>query len=130
LFELLACVRKGFTIGTGRLIGGPKIVPMTGPKPPPTSGKSIVTVAPRSGVPTVVPVQASAARARVWRHQVLDSVPLAGRVTEYQLAVRRCAAHGKRTRADLPAGGPPRLFGARLTRAVEQAPIVRRRGGA
>ena len=42
-------------------------------------------------------------------------LPLAVRVTEYQMAVRRCAACGKRTRAGLPAGVPRRPFGARLT---------------
>src|SRR3954469_14332841 len=46
--------------------------------------------------------------ARVWRHQVVELLPLAVRVTEYQMAVRRCAACGKRTRADLPAGVPRR----------------------
>src|SRR5262249_4650365 len=36
-------------------------------------------------------------------------------VTEYQMAVRRCPACGKRTRADLPVGVPRRSFGVRLT---------------
>ncbi len=57
-------------------------------------------------------------RARVWRHQVVELLPLAVRVTEYQMAVRRCAACGKRTRADLPPGVPRRPFGARLTAVV------------
>src|SRR4051812_36022234 len=56
--------------------------------------------------------------ARVWRHQVVELLPLAVRVTEYQMAVRRCAACGKRTRADLPAGVPRRPFGARLTAVI------------
>ena len=45
-------------------------------------------------------------------------LPLAVRVTEYQMAVRRCPACGKRTRADLPAGVPRRPFGARLTAVI------------
>ena len=44
--------------------------------------------------------------------------PLGVRVTEYQMAVRRCPACGKRTRADLPPGVPRRPFGARLTAVV------------
>ena len=35
-------------------------------------------------------------RAQVWRHQVVELLPLAVRVTEYQMAVRRCPACGKR----------------------------------
>jgi transposase len=57
-------------------------------------------------------------RARVWRHQVVELLPLAVRVTEYQMAVRRCPGCGKRTRADLPAGVPRRPFGARLTAVI------------
>jgi transposase len=57
-------------------------------------------------------------RGRVWRHQVVEILSLAGRVTEYQMAVRRCPACGKRTRADLPAGVPRRHFGARLTAVI------------
>jgi transposase len=57
-------------------------------------------------------------QARVWRHQVVELLPLAVRVTEYQMAVRRCPACGKRTRADLPAGVPRRPFGARLTAVI------------
>jgi transposase len=57
-------------------------------------------------------------RARVWRHQVVELLPLAVRVTEYQMAVRRCATCGKRTRADLPAGVSRRPFGPRLTAVV------------
>ena len=56
--------------------------------------------------------------ARVWRHQVVELLPLAVRVTEYQMAVRRCPVCGKRTRADLPAGVPRRPFGARLTAVI------------
>jgi transposase len=55
---------------------------------------------------------------RVWRHQVVELLPLAVRVTEYQMAVRRCPACGKRTRADLPPGVPRRPFGARLTAVI------------
>src|SRR5439155_24171085 len=44
--------------------------------------------------------------------------PLAVRVTEYQMPVRRCAACGKRTRADLPLGVTRRPFGARLTAVI------------
>jgi transposase len=57
-------------------------------------------------------------RGRVWRHQVVELLPLAVGVTEYQMAVRRCPACGKRTRADLPAGVPRRPFGPRLTAVV------------
>src|SRR3954462_5211844 len=64
------------------------------------------------------PETAARRRARVWRHQVVELLPLAVRVTEYQMAVRRCPACGKRTRADLPAGVPRRPFGARLTAVV------------
>jgi transposase len=57
-------------------------------------------------------------RGRVWRHQVVELLPLAVRVTEYQMAVRRCPACGKRTRAHLPAGVSRRPFGPRLTAVV------------
>ncbi len=57
-------------------------------------------------------------RSRVWRHQVVELLPLAVRVTEYQMAVRRCPACGKRTRADLPVGVPRRPFGPRLTAVI------------
>jgi transposase len=57
-------------------------------------------------------------RGRVWRHQVVELLPLAVRVTEYQLVRRRCPDCGKRTRADLPTGVPRRPFGARLTAMV------------
>src|SRR3954454_13301256 len=56
--------------------------------------------------------------ARIWRHQVVELLPLAVRVTEYQMQVRRCPACRKRTRADLPAGVPRRPFGARLTAVI------------
>src|SRR5215213_4867797 len=55
---------------------------------------------------------------RVWRHQVVELLPLAVRVTEYQMGVRHCPACGKRTRADLPAGVPRRPWGARLTAVI------------
>src|SRR5215218_9550172 len=64
------------------------------------------------------PATAPHRRARVWRHQVVDLLPLSVRVTEYQMAVRRCSTCGKRTRADLPAGVPRRPFGARLTAVI------------
>src|SRR3954471_12585341 len=64
------------------------------------------------------PGPAARRRARVWRHQVVELLPLAVRVTEYQMAVRRCAACGCRTRASLPLGVPRRRFGARLTAVV------------
>jgi transposase len=57
-------------------------------------------------------------RGRVWRHQVVELLPLAVRVTEYQMVVRRCPHCGKRTRADLPPGVPRRPFGPRLTAVV------------
>src|SRR4051794_29689250 len=57
-------------------------------------------------------------RGRVWRHQVVELLPLAVRVTEYQMAVRRCAHCGTRTRAELPAGVPRRPFGVRLTAVI------------
>jgi transposase len=57
-------------------------------------------------------------RGRVWRHQILELLPLAMRVTEYQMVVRRCPACGQRTRADLPLGVPRRPFGPRLTAVI------------
>jgi transposase len=57
-------------------------------------------------------------QARVWRHQVVELLALAVRVTEYQVGVRRCPKCGKRTRADLPPGVPRRPFGVRLTAVV------------
>src|SRR3954452_12697997 len=36
-------------------------------------------------------------RGRVWRHQVVELLPLAVQVTEYQMVRRRCARCGKRT---------------------------------
>jgi transposase len=46
---------------------------------------------------------------------VVELLPFAVRVTEYQMAMLRCPACGKRTRADLPAGVSRRPFGPRLT---------------
>lgn len=57
-------------------------------------------------------------RGRAWRHQVVELLPLAVRVTEYQMAVRCCPHCGRRTRASLPPGVPRRPFGARLTAVV------------
>ena len=51
---------------------------------------------------------------RPWRHQVVELLPLAVRVTEYQMDVRRCARCRKHTRAALPSGVPRRPFGPRL----------------
>ncbi len=65
-----------------------------------------------------LPETAAHRRSRVWRHQVVELLPLAVRVSEYQMAVRCCPACGKRTRADLPPGVPRRPFGARLTAVV------------
>jgi transposase len=64
------------------------------------------------------PGPAGRRRSRVWRHQVVELLPLAVRVTEYQMAVRRCPPCGKRTRAALPPGVPRRPFGPRLTAVV------------
>jgi transposase len=64
------------------------------------------------------PATAARRRARVWRHQVVELLPLAVQVTEYQMGMRRCATCGKRTRAELPAGVPRRPFGPRLTAVV------------
>src|SRR3954454_22372168 len=64
------------------------------------------------------PEPAGRRRGRVWRHQVVELLPLAVRVTEYQMVARRCSTCGKRTRADLPAGVPRRPFGARLTAVI------------
>jgi transposase len=57
-------------------------------------------------------------RGRAWRHQVVELLPLAVRVTEYRMVVRRCPSCGKRTRADLPCGIPQRPFGTRLTAVI------------
>jgi transposase len=64
------------------------------------------------------PEPAGRRRGQVWRHQVVELLPLSVRVTEYQMVVRRCPDCGKRTRADLPPGVPRRPFGARLTAVV------------
>ena len=64
------------------------------------------------------PGTATGRRGRVWRHQVVELLPLIVRVTEYQMAVRHCPSCGKRTRADLPPGVPRRRFGARLTAVI------------
>jgi transposase len=64
------------------------------------------------------PESASRRPGRVWRHQVVEILPLAVRVTEYQMTVRRCPHCGKRTRAALPAGVSRRPFGLRLTAVI------------
>jgi transposase len=66
------------------------------------------------------PLPGIAARrlARVWWHQVVELLPLAVWVTEYQMVVRRCPGCRKRTRSDLPAGVPRRPFGPWLTAVV------------
>jgi transposase len=51
------------------------------------------------------PKPASRHPGRVWRHQVVELLPLAVRVTEYQMMVRRCPDCGKRTRARPTPGG-------------------------
>ena len=51
------------------------------------------------------PEPAGRPRGRVWRHQVVELLPLAVRVTEYQMLVRRCPDCGKRTRASPTPGG-------------------------
>jgi transposase len=65
-----------------------------------------------------LPEAAGHRRSRVWRHQVVELLPLAVRVTEYQMGVRRCVACGRRTRAALPLGVARRPFGARLTAVI------------
>jgi len=60
----------------------------------------------------------AARRGRVWRHQVVELLPLAVRVTEYQMVMRRCPVCEKRTRAALPAGVWRRPFDARLTAVI------------
>jgi hypothetical protein len=67
-------------------------------------------------------------RGRVWRHQMMELLPLAVRVTEYQMIRRCCPTGGKRTRADLPVGVPRRPFGVRLTaeRALRPAVLWRK----
>ena len=47
-----------------------------------------------------------------------DLLPLAVRVIECQMAMRRCPECGKCTRAALPAGAPRRPFGVRLTAVI------------
>ena len=65
-----------------------------------------------------LPEPAGRHRSQVWRHQVAELLPLAVRVTEYQMAMLRCPACGKCTRADLPGGVPRRPFGPRLTAVI------------
>jgi transposase len=65
-----------------------------------------------------LPETAVCRRGRIWRHQVVELLPLAARVTEYQMVVRRCLACRKRSRAALPVGVPRRPFGPRLTAVV------------
>jgi transposase len=55
---------------------------------------------------------------RPWRHQVVELLPLAVRVTEYRMAVGRCCRCGTRTRATLPHGVPRRPFGPRLVAVI------------
>jgi transposase len=80
----------------------------------------IVTVVPercrRCGEPC--PEDSTGVRSRAWRHQVVELLPLAVWVTEYQMMARWCAHCGRRTRASLPAGVPRRPFGPRLTAVV------------
>lgn len=53
-----------------------------------------------------------------WRHQVIELLTLAVRVTEYQMVVRYCARCGRRTRATLPIGVPHRPFGPHLVAVI------------
>jgi len=64
------------------------------------------------------PARESRRSGRPWRHQVVELLPLAVRVTEYQMQVRRCPACGRQTRASLPPGVSRRSFGPRLTAVV------------
>jgi hypothetical protein len=57
-------------------------------------------------------------RSRVWRHQVVEVLPLAVQVTEYQMVAQRCPVCGKRTRAHLPPDVPRRPFRVRLTAVI------------
>jgi transposase len=57
-------------------------------------------------------------RPPAWRHQVIELLTLAVRVTEYQMVVRYCARCGRRTRASLPVGVPHRPFGPRLVAVI------------
>jgi len=80
----------------------------------------VVVVAPEYCRHCQQPLPSTKARrpSRPWRHQVVELLPLAVRVTEYQMEARRCGQCGKRTRATLPAGVPLRRFGPRLTAVV------------
>src|SRR5215213_9079229 len=51
-----------------------------------------------------LPQPAGRHRARVWRHQVVELLPLAVRIIEYQMQVGQRRTCGKRTRAALPPG--------------------------
>ena len=95
----------------------------------PGSFRSLLPVEQVDDVVVVVPAQCrqcqqplpstdARRQSRVWRHQVVELLPLAVRVTEYQMEARRCGQCGKRTRATLPAGVPLRPFGPRLTAVV------------
>ena len=65
-----------------------------------------------------LPATEARRRGRPWRHQVVEVLPLAVRVTAYQMEVRRCGHCDTRTRAALPPGVPRRPFGPRLTAVV------------
>src|SRR4051794_34474149 len=64
------------------------------------------------------PATTAHGRAPVWRHQGVEVLPPAVRVTESQRGVRCCVVWGKRTRAGLPPGVSRRPSGARLTAVV------------
>jgi transposase len=87
---------------------------------PPEQVDAVVVVAPEQCRHCQQPLPSTKARrpSRPWRHQVVELLPLAVQVTEYQMEMRRCPACGRRTRAPLPAGVPLRPFGARLTAVV------------
>lgn len=67
---------------------------------------------------------------RISRHHVAEILPLAVRLTEYQMMAPRCSHCGRRTRASLPAGVPMRLFRVRLTAviALPSGPLARAGG--
>jgi transposase len=114
-------VRKRLASPTGRRRGGQPGHPGHFRSLLPTEQvDDVVVVIPERCRHCQAPLPRSKARrkSRPWRHQVVELLPLAVRVTEYQMQVRRCPACGRRTRATLPAGIPRRPFGPRLTAVV------------
>jgi transposase len=91
--------------------------------------RALLPVEPVDEIVTVVPARCrhcqqplpeptGCRRDRVWRHPVVELLPLAVRVTEYHLQVWQCLTCGKRTRAELPFGVSQRPFAVRLTAVV------------